>query len=257
MIGELKDFDPENEQKLIEYSCEKVLAEFYNTNQYYYFNTEAKDELKNIYSILLYHLKAGSETTENISAQHYQRLKSWLLSTNPFAEKMYDVSEVEIEKVPCFEYTPDLQIEILHINLSSLLQPVLDIGCGQNGNMVNFLRKNDIEAFGIDVCNFNQPDLSNSNWLEFDYGVEKWGTIISNLGFSNHFNHHHLREDGNFEEYAVKYMEILKSLKPKGSFHYAPDLDFIEKYLDKHNYDIKQYSFGRYSFNCSIVTKKR
>jgi hypothetical protein len=59
------------------------------------------------------------------------------------------------------------------------------------------------------------------------------GTITSNLGFSNHFNHHHLRKDGHFIEYAKTFMDILNSLKIGGSFYYAPDLPFIEKYLDR------------------------
>lgn len=63
--------------------------------------------------------------------------------------------------------------------------------------------------------------------------MKKWGTIVSNLGFSNHFNHHNLREDGNFIKYAKTYMNILYSLKPGECFHYAPDLPFIEKYLDE------------------------
>jgi hypothetical protein len=70
------------------------------------------------------------------------------------------------------------------------------------------------------------------------------GTITSNLGFSNHFNHHHLRKDGHFIEYAKTFMDILNSLKIGGSFYYAPDLPFIEKYLDRVKYRIKTHNIG-------------
>lgn len=251
----MKDSKTESEQKLVDYACEKVLAEFYKTNQYYYFDANAKNDLKNIYVVLLNELKSKTENSDTISTNHYHRLKEWLIKTNAFALKMYNSANPEAEKVPCFEYTPDLQIEILKINIPDLMQPVLDIGCGKDGNMVCFLRQNGIEAYGIDVCNFENPDLSNSDWLEFNYGVEKWGTVISNLGFSNHFHHHHLREDGKFEEYAIKYMEILNSLKTGGSFHYAPDLDFIEIYLDRSIYKLSKHSFSKYNFKSSTVTK--
>ena len=80
-----------------------------------------------------------------------------------------------------------------------------------------------------------------TDWLEYDYGEEKWGTIISNLSFSNHFNHHNLRENGNYIEYGKTYMNILYSLKIDGSFHYAPDLPFIEKYLDGNQFELKKF----------------
>jgi hypothetical protein len=51
------------------------------------------------------------------------------------------------------------------------------------------------------------------------------------MAFSNHFIHHNLRADGDFEIYAKKYMEILKSLKLGGRFIYAPSLSFMEEIL--------------------------
>ena len=40
------------------------------------------------------------------------------------------------------EYSPGLQIEILQIETTQLKEPVLDIGCGKQGNLVNYLCEN-------------------------------------------------------------------------------------------------------------------
>ncbi|MFW5701305.1 MAG: hypothetical protein ACOCWM_06405, partial [Cyclobacteriaceae bacterium] len=136
-------------------------------------------------------------------------------------------------------------------------EPVLDIGCGKKGNLVSFLREKGILIQGIDRITASTRNLINADWLEYDFGNEKWGTIYSNLGFSNHFNHHNLREDGNYIKYAQKYMEILKSLKIGGKFHYAPDLPFIELYLDSNKFYIEKHDIERVEFKTTIVTKLR
>ena len=120
---------------------------------------------------------------------------------------------------------------------------------------VNYLKNQGIEALGIDRFKFTASNLITVDWLEFDYGKEKWGTIISNLGFSNHFNHHNLREDGNYIEYGKTYMNILNSLKVGGRFHYAPDLPFIEKYLDNKQFDLRKYEINEYDFKTTKIKK--
>jgi hypothetical protein len=90
---------------------------------------------------------------------------------------------------------------------------------------------------------------------EYNYGIGKWGTIVSNLGFSNHFKHHNLREDGNYIEYGKKYMDIIRSLKVGGRFHYAPDLPFIEFYLDTRQYQIDKFDIGEFDFKTTVITR--
>jgi len=45
-------------------------------------------------------------------------------------------------------------------------------------------------------------------------------------------------------------MDILNALKVGGNFHYAPDLPFIEQYLDKDKYQLTKRSIGNYNL-CS------
>jgi hypothetical protein len=50
------------------------------------------------------------------------------------------------------------------------------------------------------------------SWLDFDFQKRQWGTIISHLAFSNHFQYHHLKQSGDYLAYAANYMDILEAL---------------------------------------------
>lgn len=239
----------------IDYIVNKVLNEFYRINQYYSFDEEAKQELKSIYIDLYNQIKQKNYSKETLASNHNKRLKRWLQKSNPFSQKIYSPLQKNATSTPCFEYSPSLQLKILKLDVTQLLEPVLDIGCGQNGYLVNYLRKHNIETYGIDRYNSDCNFIKNSDWLIYDFGVEKWGTIISNLGFSNHFSHHHLREDGKYIDYAKKYMSILNSLKANGKFHYAPALPFIEEYLDRNKFSIVVEKTSKYQ--TSIIQKLR
>lgn len=254
-ISNIDKLNPDSKESLIDYATDKAIEEFCRVNQYYSFDLKAKDNLRKIYSDLFESFQTRKNSVEDISKNHYEKLKSWLTVNNPFAEKIYRNGNEHVSPVACSEYSPELQIDILQIDVDHLVQPVLDIGCGINGHLVNFLKNQGLEVYGIDRFKFTSSSLITVDWLEYDYGIEKWGTIVSNLGFSNHFNHHNLREDGNFIEYGKTYMNIINSLKVGGCFHYAPDLPFIEKYLGKNQFDLKKYDINGYSFKTTVIKK--
>ena len=221
------------ENLLIDYLTSRVLQEFCRVNQYYSFDKQHRKDLRDIYIDLFSTIRNPETNCELTAKNHYSNLKKWLLKANSFAGKIYVPKDEYVEPVACHEYSAELQIEILRIDTDKITGPVLDIGCGEKGNLVRHLRGRGIEAYGCDRFAEESPFLTRHDWFEFVYGMDKWGTITSNLGFSNHFNHNHLRNDGHFIEYAKTYMDILNSLKIGGSFHYAPGLPFIEKYLDR------------------------
>lgn len=254
-ISNISELSVDSEKILIDYATDRALVELCRMNQYYTFNSQAKKDLKNIYVKLFSSLKAKEKTVESISKNHYASIKQWLQKTNPFAEKIYSHADPLIEPVACSEYGVELQIKVLKIDADALTEPVLDIGCGIQGSLVNYLFHMGVDTIGIDRFSFLNSQLINSDWLEFNYGIEKWGTIVSNLGFSNHFQHHHLRKDGNYIEYAKKYMDILKSLKIGGRFHYAPGLPFIELYLDSRQYQIDKYEIEGFDFKTTVITR--
>jgi len=254
-ISTINGFNPDSKLFLIDYATDKAIEEFCRVNQYYSFDSKAKNDLRKIYSDLFESLQTKIDSTENISKSHYENLKKWLQKSNPFAEKIYINAGEKINPVACSEYSPDLQINILQIDIEHLMQPVLDIGCGKQGFLVNYLKNQKIEAYGIDRFKFTTSDLITADWLEYDYGVKKWGTVVSNVGFSNHFNHHNLRKDGNYIEYGKTYMAILHSLKEGGCFHYAPALPFIEKYLDSNQFALNKYEIKGFDFKTTILKR--
>lgn len=254
-INNIDEIDNVLEEVIIDYTVDKVLQEFYRVNQYFSFSDQQKLDLRKIYSDLFLVIRAKDIPVTEISNLHYEKLKIWMTQTNPFSQDLYSKKEKIIKPVTCAEYSAELQIEILHLDISTITQPVLDIGCGKNATLVKYLRKRGIETYGIERVSNNLSYVINGNWLEYDYGKQKWGTIISNLGFSNHFNHHHLRTDGDYIEYAKKYMGILDSLKVSGSFHYAPDLGFIEKYLDPAKFQVIRQNIDNCDFQTSIVRR--
>jgi hypothetical protein len=50
-------------------------------------------------------------------------------------------------------------------------------------------------------------------------------------------------------------MEILDSLVPGGSFYYAPDLPFIEEFLDPARFLKQNYTVGDQGFRSSIIKR--
>lgn len=242
-------------QLLIDYTMEKVLQEFCRVNQYFSFSKNDLVVLKTMYQNLYRNIKEKEISADDIFKHHFVKLKQWLEKTNPFAGKMYRQHEAVLEAVACSEYNSELQKEILVLKDIELLEPVLDIGCGKNGSLVKSLIADHIEAYGIDRFSNTSPCFEKADWLTYDYGFKKWGTVVSNLGFSNHFAHHHLRKDGDIIRYAQKYMDILRSLKTGGCFCYAPDLPFIEKYLDGKEFSITKYDIVDVPFKTTVIVR--
>jgi len=235
-IERFEEIDRTTENLLIDYLTGRVLQECCRLNQYYSFDKQNRKDLRDIYTNLFSNIRNPKTTRELTAKNHYANLKKWLLNANSFAEKVYSTKDRFLEPVACHEYSAELQLTILKMDTDKMAGPVLDIGCGKQGNLVKHLRRNGIEAYGCDRFAKASHFIICMDWFEFPYGRDKWGTITSNLGFSNHFNHNHLRNDGRYIEYAKTYMDILNSLKIDGCFHYAPGLPFIEKYLDRIKY---------------------
>lgn len=240
-IRNIRSLEKEEEETLIEYVTNKAVREFCNANQYYNFTQNDRILLRVIYSELVTTLRDGSVSIDSTAEEHYRKLTNWLKTSNPFAERIYASEKKTVQPVVCAEYSPEFQLNILHVNLPEIKEPLLDIGCGENGNLVLYLRALGMEAFGFDRFAGNNRYLMKCDWFDFTFEKGYWGTIVSNLGFTNHFFHHHLREDGKFIQYSKKYMEILTSLQPGASFYYAPGVPFIERFLMPSQFKVEKF----------------
>jgi SAM-dependent methyltransferase len=138
------------------------------------------------------------------------------------------------------EHSPELQLEVLGLDPRRLLEPVLDLGCGPSASLVRRLRAAGVDARGLDRDVVPEKFLFRGDWLEAPLGRSRWGTIVSHLGFSMHFLHHHLRPRGSAERYARRYLELLRALRPGGSFCYVPALPFIESLLPSTAYALSR-----------------
>ncbi|MBN2747517.1 MAG: class I SAM-dependent methyltransferase [Bacteroidales bacterium] len=243
-----------DEDALINWLTNRVLEEFYDFNQYFHFNDIDKFKLKRIYVKLWEHYRNTGDISV-YQATHYKELSSWLFQSNPFALTLYSGNGDLQNKVVCEEYNADFQLGLLHLDLHTIEEPILDIGCGKHGYLVKYLRKLGYKAVGFDRLCDNSEFCYNSDWFDFDFQTERWGTIISNISFSNHFYHHHNRTDGDYLTYAQRFMDILSALKSGGSFYYSPSLPFIESILDPLVFDIKNFNVPNSMYKTSIIYK--
>lgn len=141
----------------------------------------------------------------------------------------------------CREYSPELQIAMLHLDAWGITSPLLDLGCGEQAWLVRALRRRHVQALGLDA--FAPADafyLMRGNWLATALGHARWGTIVSHMAFSHHFLHHHLTGSEDSVAYARRYMDVLAALQPGGCFIYTPGLPFIEDVLPRERFQVKR-----------------
>jgi SAM-dependent methyltransferase len=257
----IRSLGQQDEELLLQYLVTKSMESFCQANQFYHFNSFDKDALKNLYRKLLQTVRelpeeVGDEELQRIAKAHYSALRAWLRRSNPFAKLLYAASGPHLEQeVVCSEYAASTQLDLLGIAVASLQEPILDLGCGSQAMLVKFLRSSGLEAYGIDRNATASEFTYQADWFEFDLGRREWGTVISNVGFSNHFQHHHLRVDGDYTLYAIRFMEILQSLKPGGAFYYAPDLPFIEHHLDAAKYLVQRKAVEGTAYSATRIVK--
>jgi len=145
----------------------------------------------------------------------------------------------------CHEYGPALQRALLGLDDGRVLPPLLDLGCGEGAGLVRQLRREGVEAFGLDAfAPAGVPFLIRGDWLLAPLGRGCWGTVVSHMAFSHHFLHHHLSGHPLHEAYARRYLAILAALRPGGQFLYTPGLPFFEALLPPERFAVARRPIG-------------
>jgi hypothetical protein len=149
-------------------------------------------------------------------------------------------------------YSPELQLRILGLSMDGLQDPILDVGCGEDAALVRHLRAAGKNARGVDrEC---PPDAGDrADWLAYDYGANKWGTIVSHLGFSLHFMHQEMKASDLAFEYGKTYMRVLRSIAKGGTFAYVPGLPFIEPMLPASDFEVTRVPLARELFTENVA----
>jgi SAM-dependent methyltransferase len=138
------------------------------------------------------------------------------------------------------DYSPPLQLRVFGVEEGALRDPILDLGCGRHALLVEWLRRRHHEVTGVDRVADPSDDCLRASWFDVPLEPGRYGSIFSHLAFSLHFLHAHLRPARAAERFARKYMEILRALRPGGTFYYAPGLPFIEPHLDPRRHEVRR-----------------
>ncbi len=251
--------DADKAAEVVDYLTGSARRTFCEVNQYFDMAAANTAALKEVYVALVEDIVAaatsGSFHETLLTARHTRRLQRWLQRTHPFFETYYSQAGAQLKPVVCAEYAATLQLDVLQLDLATLKEPVLDMGCGTQAALVRLLRQQGIAAYGVDrFIATPEAYLKTGDWLDFVLPSGYWGTIVSNLSFSNHFLHHHHRNSPDCTRYAAKYMEMLRALRPGGSYHYAPSLPMVEKYLSPEEFIVRTIPVTA-RFSCTIVTR--
>lgn len=251
--------DRDRATAVVDYLTTSARRTFCEVNQYFDMAATNTTALREVYVALVEDMVSAASSgyfpEAQLTARHTKRLQQWLQRTHPFFETHYANAGAHLEPVVCAEYAAALQLNVLRLDPATLAGPVLDIGCGPQAGLVRLLRQQGISAYGVDRF-IASPEayLKTGDWLDFVLPAAYWGTIVSNLSFSNHFLHHHYRNSADCTRYAAKYMEILRALRPGGRYHYAPSLPMIEKYLSPEEFIVSTMPVTA-QFSGTIVTR--
>ncbi|MCO1604493.1 hypothetical protein [Desulfosporosinus nitroreducens] len=239
---EINDFA----KKVAGYSTERTIKTVIKLNQYVEVDAILANKLYDLYEDFMVKVieklylngSINFAWINRIVMEHQLKLRSILGTIDEL--RIFSNTKKFVEPIPCSEYSVALQLRILDINIERIKEPILDFGCGSKATLVHYLTKLGLEAYGVDRITNNKLYTIQTDWLNYELKPNYWGTIISHLSFSNHFKRTHFKMNGNYIEYARKYMELLNSLKPGGEFYYTPNLPFIEQFLSPKSYKINK-----------------
>ena len=244
--------DEDTEILFLNYT-EGFIRTFHQTDPYLNFGSKDNLAIRQIYSLLLRDIIDEFPIRE-IEERHYERIRLFIRKTNPGVYQINHNPDRRAKHFECAEYSSVFQLNLLDIDSRYIIEPVLDIGCGEHGYLVEYFRGQHMAAYGIDCLKKSSHYFYDDNWLEFSYGHERWGTIISHLSFNSHFLHHFLLNDGLDILFAQTYMNILESLVPGGHWIYTPAVHFMEDLLPHEKYVINRTPINA-NFYKTVVTK--
>lgn len=201
------------------------------TNSNKFTKKDCKDILE-IYHSLIENIGDLDMPYEKIALEHFTKVRNFI---NSYTSRVDSEEEVAAAK-----YSPEFILEILDIKENELKGKSLDLGCGKNGELVQYLLDRGMDAYGIDMECEDSDRLEQEDWLTKEYPENEYDLITANLTFSKYFNEANSEEQNDQEcfEYAQTYMKILNSLKVGGKWHYVPAVTFMEELLPEDKFEV-------------------
>jgi hypothetical protein len=239
MDSEVSNKSEDNFSEFVSFTAKELIMRLYSVNPYLQITKEQVKNLEQIYRQTWQVMINTRNVKTTLIEFHYPELSKWIATLYPEKFQKLLKSSPRIGKVTYGEYSAKLQVELLGIDISHIKQPVIDIGCGSHANLVRCFRSLGVEAYGIDRhLEFHEPYLYQVDWFDYYFAQGKWGTVVSNMGFTNHLNYAYLHDISQLKRYLLKMEEIVESLSVSGSFFYAPSLPFIEDKLSTKCYKV-------------------
>ncbi len=218
---------------LVSYAAQALVEEVLLVNQFVQVSPAKVAEAEAIYAETFQRMRDGGDVEAVLLTEHFPRLAQWLADLYPADVARAIGAEQVLGNVVCEEYSAPFQLRLLGVTTSELMAPVLDIGCGRSGGLVAALRALGVDARGFDRLAEPAPGVSREDWFQADYPRAAHGTVISNAALSNHILYTARHEPARLPEYQALFLRILSSLKPGGTFFYAPSLPFFEAPLSE------------------------
>ncbi len=230
-------------QNAVSFTSKVLLKRLYSANQFLQIDEKKMHDLERIYRHTWKKILKTKNIYSSLKNYHYPALTRWIAGLYPesFVEQLK--STPVVGHVFCEEYSPELQIRLLRIDLRTFKQPLLDVGCGSSAGLVRYLRMFQVEAYGFDRhIEKGETYLQQSDWFNYRFEPGAWGTITSNMAFTNHFIYVYHHDKTQLSLYERKFYEILESLVVGGSFRYAPSVPFIEQNLEVSKYQVERFA---------------
>ncbi|MBK9924730.1 MAG: hypothetical protein IPP66_05485 [Anaerolineales bacterium] len=231
----------DDHSKIVSFAANELAKRLLSVNPYLELNSSQIEKLEGIYRRTWQEMRRTGNIKITLMDIHYPELSKWLASLYPSKFQKILKTVPVVGSVVYEEYSAELQLELLGIDIYDIQQPVLDIGCGGQANLVRYLRSLGLEGYGVDRhLDVHGSYLTEVDWFAYRFERGAWGTIISNMSFTNHLNYAYLHDVSQLERYLLRMKDILSSLFIGGCFYYAPSLPFVEDKLSINEYRVER-----------------
>ena len=234
---------PQAVAELVEHCIDSTKRYTYERNQFVNFTSEYEELMNAEYTDFIRQIRDALQKNETetkleqaligVLEVHHERLRLIMASYCVTYQDQNLHANPLLRTVPCEEYSAGFQLSILGLDLDTLVEPVLDLGCGSNGTLVNYLRRQGIEAYGVDRLAPREPFFFPSDWFAFDLDRGSWGCVLAHQSLSTHFIYAFLHQPAGIEKFSRLSMKILSSLRQGSFLCYAPGMSFFEAQVDQ------------------------
>lgn len=136
-------------------------------------------------------------------------------------------------------YSGEFQMKLFGLDSKSTMEPVLDVSCGPDPQLVLALRMQGLQAYGADIDVPDYPFIKNASWTVSNFGQNQWGTILSNIGVAETINTAISEKSDALEGLTLAYYNLLGCLKTGGRFIYAPSIPGLEETIPSELFNVE------------------